>query len=262
MAQKNLIQNQPDPPEEVEETESTETTETEAQVEEPDYKALLEQSKADLLQAENNNKSLLGRIREPAPDPRIDQLLDTLSGQEKRLNALATRTASGETEELTEDMAKINADTDQARATRQFEQGWKGMEVQLEDALRGDPKEDGSPGDLAVDVESPEVKELVTSWNAAKAKGNLVDGSAVVGQARTLTAKVLREQRAKAAETATAEVETAQKAKDAKNGVHDLNAGTPRTGSGSGMSRQQIEEATDPSQISDEDFAKYIKGEI
>ena len=255
MAQENLIQNQPDPSEEVEKT-----TDPNAQVEEPDYKALLEQSKVDLLKAQNDNKSLLGRLRDP--DPKLDEVLDTLSGQEKRLNALVTRTATGETEELTADMVKINADTDQARATRQFEQGWKGMEVQLEDALRGDPKEDGSLGDLAVDIESLEVKELVTSWNAAKAKGNLVDGSAVVGQARTLTAKVLREQRAKAAETATTEAETAQKAKDAKNGVHDLNAGTPRAGSGSGMSRQQIEEATDPNDISDDDYKKYVAGEI
>jgi len=232
-----------------------ESTEPNAETEEQevDWKVKFEESEAANLKLNNDNKSLLGRLRQPPANDAIGrEILDELGGQRKRLNAFFDRTASGETDELPADLVKLDAESDLTRAARQYEQGFVRMETQLEDALKD---EDGA---LIVDIESPEVAELIKSWTAARNNKNLLDLSDVVTDANKLARKIEREKLKKAAEDAQGEEKEAGKAREKKAGMNNLSIDGPKTGSNKGMSWDKAQQITNIGDMTDDQYLESV----
>lgn len=226
-----------------------------------DYKALYEKGQQDITKLTNDVKSLSGRARAD----RMDELFELIhDGQDetaalrRSVNAVGVRTASGETEALADDLLKIDQSTSTQQASVRYERGYAKAEADLFDALR-EEDEDGNPvpgGKVVVDTESPEVVALTTKWTSAKTAKDLTALRDLVTDAHKLRRRLDRLAASKAADDA----EEVGKAKDAKNGVHNLSLPSPVTGGNKKMSRAQIEKTTDVKQISDEAYADFIAG--
>lgn len=211
-----------------------------------DWKARAETAEAAGLKLENDLKSEKGRR-----DLRMEQQADDIGGINARLDALANRTASGETESLPADFAKINQDTASKNSTRNWDVSYKEAEESLGDALLDD-------NDKTV-VDQSIVDELSAAWKEATQNRNIPALYRVVGQAnREAKAAIKLQAKETVAETENTAKE-AKKVSDAKNGVHNLSVGTP-SGIGGGKSMDQIAKATNVNDISDEDYAKWLAG--
>jgi hypothetical protein len=162
-------------------------------------------------------------------------------------NALISRTATGETDALTDDLAAIDQESATTRAGRALEQGRADMAAQLEEILRDED------GNLLVDADSDEFATLRESWRGAKTIGDM---SEVVIDATKIVRKIERAKLKQARE----EEQKASKARETKAGVHDLSAGSPATGSGSGMSWDQAQKIKNISEISAADYERLIAG--
>jgi hypothetical protein len=194
----------------------------------------------------NENKTLAGRTRAD----RLDEIAEMIrDGQDetvalrRSVNAVGVRTASGETDELADDLLKIDQSTATQQAGRQYERGYAKAESDLFNALR-EEDDDGNPvtgGKIVVDTDSPEVVALTTKWTSAKTARDLTALRDLVTDAHKLRRRMDRLAASKAAD----DTEEAQKGKDAKNGIHNLSLTNPATGGEKKMSRAQIEKSTD-----------------
>lgn len=216
------------------------------ETQEIDWKVKAEELEAKAAKLENDLKANAGRTRQARErDALIESLVDEVGGIRRATNALIARTASGDTEALTEDLAKIGQESERAKADRQYDQAFARIESRLEEALCD---EDGA---LLVDIESPEGKELITAWTTARQAKNLADLSDVVLEANKLARKTER-QRIKAAQEA--------ERKAAKVGEHDLSVPSPAAGAGSGKTWAQAQQARKLTDISDDDYARLVSG--
>lgn len=235
----------------IEETSADETS-TEESI---DWKARAEEAEASNTKLVNENKSLSGRARAE----RIDELVtmvrdgtDQTAALTKTVNAFAVRTARGETEEIPGDLARINAESADARAITQYETGYSRLEANLFEAFRDDD------GAITVDVDSPDVVTLTGKWTAAKGKRDLMALSDLVTDAHKLVRRLERVKATASTETAREEEKTIAKATSAKAGVNNLSIEKPAAGSGSGMSWDQMQKATNIIDVSAEDYFKRV----
>jgi hypothetical protein len=177
-----------------------------------------------------------------------DILVEDVGGMKEQLKAIGNRTASGDTESLTEDFAKIDRDSAIKTATRNWENNYAEAEAALADALMD--------GDTVV-VDNESITRLSDSWKAAQKIENVSGLWRVVSQA-SKEAKLVLLQKTKETVTQIEEGATAaKKASDVKNGVHNLSIPSPSGSSGT-KSRAQIANATSVDDISDEEYTKYI----
>jgi hypothetical protein len=211
-----------------------------------DLQTRLEASEASNKKLENDLRSERGqRTREQA----INELVEDVGGIKAQLSAIANRTASGEIESLPADFAEIDQKKAVTTATRNWQENYEEAERNLADALMDDDE------NVLLDKEA--IARLSTLWQEAQKKNDLHGLYRVVGQAGK-EARLVERQKSQADVTKTEEdAKSAKKVSDVKNGVHNLAIGTP-SGIGSGKSRAQVENATDISDISDEDYAKYV----
>jgi len=216
-----------------------------------DLQAQLEESKANAKKLENDLRSERGQRTK---DQAFQELAEDVGGIKARLDAIANRTASGETESLPADFVGIDQKRTQDKAVTtaasNWENGYSEAEASLAEALLDDDD------NVLLDKES--VAKLSTLWKEAQGKQDINALYRVVGQA-IREVKVVEKQKAQADLTETEEAaKAAKKVSDARNGVHDMSVGTP-SGGGSGVkSRAQIEKITNLNDFSDEDYAKYI----
>lgn len=204
----------------------------------------------------NENKSLSGRARAE----RIDELVsmvrdgaDQTAALTKTVNAFAVRTARGETEELPGDLAKINAESADARAITQYETGYSRLEANLFEAFRD---EDGViPEGIA---DNSEVVSLTTKWTAAKGKRDLMALSDLVTDAHKLVRRLDRAKASASTETAREEEKSTAKAEKARAGVNNLNIPGPKSGSSGNKSWEQIQKADKVSDVSADDYFKAV----
>ena len=226
------------------ETVSAESTEVEPTLE--DLKAKLEVSEASRKKTENDLRSERGQRNR---DQGFNELVEDVGGIKAQLAAIASRTASGETESLPADFAEIDQKKAVTTAARNWENNYQEAEVSLADALMDDES------NVVVDQET--VKRLSDQWQEAQKNQDLHGLYRVVGQAGR-EAKLALKQKTEADVTKVSEdAKAAKKASDVKNGIHDLSVGAP-SGIGGVKSRTQIENATSADDISDEDYDKYI----
>ncbi len=239
--------------------ETTDSSAEESTEETVDWEAKATELEASNTKLVNENKSLSGRARAE----RIEELVssgrdtaDQVAALTKTVNTFAMRTARGETEELPGDLAKINAESANARAITQYETGYSRLEANLFEAFRDDD------GNITVDVDSPEVVALTEKWTAAKGMTDknaaLMALSDLVTDAHKLVRRLERVKSAESTETAREEEKSTAKAEKAKAGVNNLSIPGPAAGSGSGKSWDQIQKADKASDVSDADYFKAV----
>jgi len=243
MTTKNLEQGQPAP---LDPNVEASTGGQEGTQEAVDWQARAQEALAENEKLENALRSERGR-----QDGRITEIAEDMGAFRAQLKALANRTASGETESLSQDFAKIDQDSATRQASRNWDNNYKEAEYSLADAIMDDNQ------NTLLDDDA--ISDLRVQWQEAQGKGDLHGLYRVVSQAGKMARAVEKQKALANVEQVSEEAKVAQKASNTKHGVHDLSISTP-SGIGGGKSRAQIESATSTDDISDEDYASYVSG--
>lgn len=212
-----------------------------------DLKVRVETAESGLQKLENDLKAERGRRTR---DQLMGEMAADLGGVKAQLTAIAKRTASGETEALTEDFAKI----DQASSARQTLRSWESNCQEAEQSLAEAVMDDED--NVLLDKET--IARLNISWQEAQKNHDLHALYRVVSQAGK-EARLAEKQKAHEDITKTEEdAKAAKKASDTKHGINDLSIPAPSGIGGSGKSWTQAQKITKLSELSDEDYAKLI----
>ena len=213
------------------ETEGGEGSEGEKKAEEPDYRALYEESQAEGIKKDKDLSSIRGTVRSQS-DVRAEATAQIESLQESIL-ALARAQEAGKSEGLTQSLTEISTAQAAKQSDARFKAQYESLWSDLEEAVKG---EDGSP---LLDLKTaPELEAMRTLWDeGADGKGlDTTDRMGRFQRAISLTHQVVRAEERKTARTAAQTAKTEKHEEDVK----DLDNDTGNPVAGAAMSLEAL----------------------
>lgn len=208
-----------------------------------DYKAKFEASEAARIQVEadrgkiaNDLASLKGlRMTEVQREQLLGEIAERLEVMDRQQTALIKALGENTTEELPAEVAKIQAEGQQAREGRGFAAQYNSIWQDLEAAVK-DPQ-----GDIVLDLyNAPELKEVRRIWNSTKDANNNMTMSALevlavsakaVAEANRVTKSELRKRDQAESKKVKEEAQATVRREREESGALDLDTG-PAAGGG------------------------------
>jgi len=188
---------------------------------EPNWQVLFEESEANRLKVENDLRSEKGRRTR---DQALQELAEDVGGLKQLITAVANRTASGDTDALTEDIANISQTSAQTRATRAWNANYSEAEAGLGDVVLDDN------GDVILSKD--DIATLTPLWQKAQTGQDLAGLYRVINQANKMVRAAEKRVATEALQTQKEEAIASKKASDRKHGIGDLSVGPSASGPG------------------------------
>ena len=196
-----------------------------------DYKAKYQESEAKLLKREADLNSLRGaRLKQDERDDAIISLGERMDGWEKSNQALLKALAKGDSEELPEELARIEAEGASTRAQRQFAKTHEDLLNDLRKACKSEDGEDMLDPDTA-----PELENVRLIWYQAIKDREVTGFHRALAETHTVVkAEERRLHKVALADARKAERDAKEKLDDAELGDTSINGrpGSPGNGTG------------------------------
>lgn len=248
--------------EETQETQSSEAT--------TDWRSKYEAAEAARTKVENDLKALRGlRMTEAQREERMTAILEEIrrnaddTAEIKQTNAaLIKALGNNTTEELPAEIEKLQGQSAQTRAARNFDLQYRSLWEDFQGAIQD------TEGNPILDLEkAPELEEARKTWTAAyngtgmSAEERLVMFAKGIAQANRATKTALRTRSAAESKKVKDDAQAATKKRLDDAGVLDLDTG-PEAGGGGGRVKSwaQAQKIKKMSDLSDADYEKLIAG--